>query len=104
MSGPFLAWLAAHEPDAVRAASAVLLPKDALRAALVPDAEPAVTDRSDASATLLWDVGADTWSAAAVTAAGVPAGLLPDVRPSAEVVESPAGGGDHHVAAGRGDA
>ena len=29
----------------------MLLPKDALRAALVPDAEIAVTDRSDASGT-----------------------------------------------------
>jgi xylulokinase len=86
MTGPLLAWLAVHEPQAVRSAAAVLLPKDALRAALVPDARPAVTDRSDASATLLWDVRTDTWSTAAVAAAGVPAGLLPEVRPSAEVV------------------
>ena len=40
----------------VARAAAVLLPKDALRAALLPGADPAVTDRSDASATLLWDV------------------------------------------------
>ena len=37
-------------------------------------APAAVTDRSDASATLLWDVVADGWSAAAVAAAGVPTG------------------------------
>jgi xylulokinase len=83
MTGPLLAWLAAHEPDVVACAAAVLLPKDALRAALLPG--PLLTDRSDASATLLWDVVADDWSAAAVAAAGAPAALLPAVRPSDEV-------------------
>lgn len=85
MTGPLLAWLATHEPEVVARAAAVLLPKDALRANLLPGADPRVTDRSDASATLLWDVVADGWSAAAVGASGVPAGLLPAVRPSAEV-------------------
>lgn len=85
MTGPLAAWLGVHEPELVARAAAVLLPKDALRAALVPDADPRVTDRSDASATLLWDVVADGWSAAAVGAAGVDPGLLPAVRPSAEV-------------------
>lgn len=92
MTGPVLAWLAAHEPGAVQRAAAVLLPKDALRAALVPGG-PLVTDRSDASATLLWDLAADTWSPAAVGAAGVPPELLPPVRPGAEVAgTTPAGG------------
>ena len=69
MTGPVLAWLARHEPELVERASAVLLPKDALRATLLPGVDPAVSDRSDASATLLWDVGADDWSPAAVAAA-----------------------------------
>lgn len=86
MTGPLLAWLARHEPATVAAAAAVLLPKDALRATLLPGTGPAVTDRSDASATLLWDVGTDDWSAAAVGAAGIDARLLPAVRPSEEVV------------------
>ncbi|HEX2075503.1 MAG TPA: FGGY family carbohydrate kinase [Geodermatophilus sp.] len=86
MTGPVLAWLAAHEPDLLVRAAAVLLPKDALRAALLPDADPRVTDRSDASATLLWDVVSDTWSAAAVGATGIPRDLLPAVRPSAETL------------------
>jgi xylulokinase len=85
MTGPLLAWLARHEPEVVGRAAALLLPKDALRTSLLPGAEP-VTDRSDASATLLWDVLADDWSAAAVGAAGVDPALLPAVRPSAEVV------------------
>ncbi|SDF40484.1 xylulokinase [Blastococcus aurantiacus] len=93
MTGPLLAWLAAHEPAAVARAAAVLLPKDALRVALVPGADVAVTDRSDASATLLWDVVADGWSPAATGAAGVPAELLPVVRGSAEVTGTTSIGG-----------
>jgi xylulokinase len=85
MTGPVLAWLARHEPRVLERASAVLLPKDALRAALLPGAETAVTDRSDASATLLWDVLADDWSRAAVGVAGLPPALLPDVRPGSDV-------------------
>jgi xylulokinase len=85
MTGPVLAWLAAHEPDVLARAAAVVLPKDALRAALLPDVDARVTDRSDASATLLWDVRTDDWSAAAVEATGAPPSLLPSVRPAAEV-------------------
>jgi xylulokinase len=83
MTGPMLAWLTRHEPELVDRAAAVLLPKDALRATLV---RGLVTDRSDASATLLWDVTADDWSAPAVAAAGVDPRLLPGVRPSDDVV------------------
>jgi xylulokinase len=85
MTGPMLAWLVRHEPEIVARAAAALLPKDALRATLLPGAEVAVTDRSDASATLLWDVAADRWSTPAVDAAGIPRELLPAVRPSTEV-------------------
>ncbi|MGY2077677.1 MULTISPECIES: FGGY family carbohydrate kinase [unclassified Blastococcus] len=85
MTGPVLAWLARHEREVLGRAAAVLLPKDALRAALVPGGSP-VTDRSDASGTLLWDVPADGWSSAATAAAGVPARLLPTVRPGTELV------------------
>ena len=104
MTGPMLAWLAVHEPAAVARAAAVLLPKDALRAALVPGVDVAVTDRSDASATLLWDVVADGWSPAATAAAGVPVELLPVVRGSAEVVgTTPIGHADVPVVVGGAD-
>lgn len=86
MTGPMLAWLARHRPELIAAAETVLLPKDALRAALLPDADPRVTDRSDASATLLWDVPADDWSGAAVAAAELPRRLLPSVCPADDVV------------------
>jgi xylulokinase len=104
MTGPMLAWLAVSQPDAVARAAAVLLPKDALRVALVPEAEVAVTDRSDASATLLWDVVADGWSPAAIGAAGVPAELLPVVRPGTDVVgTTPVGGAQVPVVVGGAD-
>ncbi|MCW2617064.1 MAG: xylB [Modestobacter sp.] len=86
MTGPLLAWLAVHRPELVARAATVLLPKDAVRATLVPGADPAVTDRSDASATLLWDVPGDRWSMAAADAAGIDPGLLPAVRPGDAVI------------------
>ncbi|MPQ99879.1 carbohydrate kinase [Modestobacter sp. I12A-02628] len=86
MTGPLTAWLAEHEPELLARAATVLLPKDALRATLVPGADQAVTDRSDASATLLWDVPADTWSAAALHLAGLGSDQVPTVRPGSDVV------------------
>ena len=86
MTGPLVAWLAAHEPELLSRSAAVLLPKDALRATLVPNADPLVTDRSDASATLLWDVPGDRWSVPAATAAELRVEQLPAVRPATEVV------------------
>ena len=86
MTGPLLAWLATHEPELLARAGTVVLPKDAVRAGLVPGSDPGVTDRSDASATLLWDVPGNRWSAAAIGAAGVRPELLPAVRPAGEVV------------------
>ncbi|SOD93452.1 FGGY family carbohydrate kinase [Blastococcus haudaquaticus] len=86
MTGPLLAWLTRHDPATVARASALLLPKDALRATLLPGADSAVTDRSDASATLLWDVVADGWSESAWSAAGAGRHLRPAVLPSDEVV------------------
>jgi xylulokinase len=86
MTGPLLAWLAEHQPELLARSATVLLPKDAVRATLVPGADPAVTDRSDASATLLWDVPAERWSPAAAAAAGVDPALLPAVLPGDTVV------------------
>ncbi|MGI8947472.1 MAG: FGGY family carbohydrate kinase [Ornithinimicrobium sp.] len=83
MAGPILAWLNEHEPEAIASADHALQPKDYLRCAL---AGPAVTDRSDASATLLWDVVADDWAHDVLEAVGVPADLLPPVEPSAAVI------------------
>lgn len=84
MTGPVLAWLSRHEPETVARAARVLLPKDWLRTRLVPGA--LVTDPSDASATLLWDLERDAWSPDVLTAAGIRPDLLPDVVASDEVV------------------
>jgi xylulokinase len=86
MTGPVAAWLTGHEPELVDRSAVLLLPKDHLRRGRLGG--PPVTDRSDASATLLWDLPADAWSAAAVRAAGIPDRLLPRVVGSAEVVAS----------------
>ncbi|WP_207782689.1 FGGY family carbohydrate kinase [Phytoactinopolyspora limicola] len=88
MTGPILAWLAEHHPDVVNRAAVALPVKDAVRASLLdePVAARAVTERSDASATLLWDLFDDTWASGVCAAVGVPARLLPAVAPSAEVV------------------
>ncbi|MCW6010465.1 xylulose kinase, partial [Micromonospora sp. CPCC 205371] len=95
MTGPIAAWLATHEPDTVARATHLLLPKDFLRLTI---AGPPVTERSDASATLLWDVVADGWSPAASDL--VPARLLPEVVSPSTVVGTD---GDAAVIAGCAD-
>ncbi|RCV47879.1 xylulokinase [Marinitenerispora sediminis] len=79
MTGPLLRWVAEHEPEAAAAARWALLPKDWLRLRLTGAAG---TEPSDASATLLWDVPADGWSAEAAAAVDLPERLLPPVLPS----------------------
>lgn len=88
MTGPMVAWLAANRPEVVDRAAVVVQPKDAVRHAILdrPAAPVPVGDRSDASATLLWDVAADRWSTEVAAAAGVPSRLLPDVVRSGAVV------------------
>lgn len=83
MYGPILGWLAEHEGPLVAQAQRALLPKDVLRAGLTG---AAVTDRSDASATLLWDVVEDSWARGVAARMGVPDRLLPDVVASDAVV------------------
>ncbi|HJU98554.1 MAG TPA: FGGY family carbohydrate kinase [Jiangellaceae bacterium] len=83
MAGPILSWLGEHEPRSLAATEVVMSPKDWLRAVLTSDR---TTERSDASATLLWDVVADTWSKEALQLAGVSVEQLPRVVSSDGVV------------------
>ena len=83
MAGPSLTWLSRHEPESLRRTATVLSPKDWLRSRLTGDR---ATERSDASATSLWDVVTDDWSPPAVAVAGVDHTHLPEVRGCAEVV------------------
>jgi xylulokinase len=87
MAGPILAWLREHEPWSMAATAAVLSPKDWLRGLLTSDpTNDPVTERSDASATLLWDVLSDAWSTEAIQLAGITDNMLPTVVPSDAVV------------------
>lgn len=74
-----LAWLSAHEPDVLRGATFALQPKDWLRAAL---GGSVLTEPSDASGTLLFDVAAGDWSSEAVAWTGIDGALLPAVAAS----------------------
>lgn len=109
MAGPILTWLTRNEPDSLKDAHRVVQPKDWLRMQLC-DAE-ALTDPSDASATLLYDVRRDDWSADICEAVGVDRDLLPGIYPSSSVAGSldPAVSerlnlGDIPVVVGSGDA
>lgn len=82
MAGPILLWLSRHEPDAYRRARWMLPPKDWLRLRLTGEA---ATDPTDASGTLLFDIGRDTWATEVARALGLRTDLLPPLRPSARI-------------------
>lgn len=84
-AGAILAWLNKYEPDVMGRAERVWFAKDWLRGQ-VAEREDAVTDRSDASASLLWDPVADEWLGDAVAVAGLTRSQLPEVVVSTEVV------------------
>ena len=108
MFGPILSWLAENEASVVARAAVALLPKDVVRVGLTGDP---CTDRSDASATLLWDVTQDGWALDVAARTGVPDRLLPTVVASEKVTGATSwlaktvGGGpdDVPVVAGGGD-
>jgi xylulokinase len=76
MAGPMLAWLAANEPTAWAATRWALQPKDWLRAQLTGRF---VTEPSDASATLLYNMADDCWDTDVATALGLDAAKLPPI-------------------------
>ncbi|HDR9504711.1 TPA: carbohydrate kinase, partial [Burkholderia cepacia] len=78
MAGPLLRWLAAHEPDALRAARWAVQPKDWLRIALGGEV---AADPSDACATALATPDG-AWDHALIDALGLPADRFASVQPS----------------------
>lgn len=100
MAGPMLAWVQRHEPRTIDRSTAALQPKDYLRARL---GGPLVTERSDASGTLLWDLPADTWAIDVVEDVGLPGRLLPAVVPADRVVGEARLPGHPALVAGAGD-
>jgi len=85
MPGPVLAWIRRNEPHVWSRLSSISTPKDWLRGELADStaqSPSASTDHSDASASLLYDVGARTWSHDVVHALGIPTGALAELKPS----------------------
>ncbi|WP_321922140.1 xylulokinase [Burkholderia sp. BCC1998] len=78
MAGPLLRWLAAHEPQALRAARWAVQPKDWLRVALGGEV---VADPSDACATALATPDG-AWDTALIESLGLPADRFAPVRAS----------------------
>jgi xylulokinase len=103
-TAPKLLWLRRNEPDAYARIARVMLPKDYVRLRLT--GEWAI-DASDASGTLLLDVGRRAWSGEVLDALELPAAWLPPVLESPETAG--AVGASHtllqgtSVAAGAGD-
>lgn len=91
-TAPKLLWLRRHEPDVWDRIATVLLPKDYVRLRLSGEK---VMDVSDASGTLLFDVGERRWSQEVCDALEVPLGWLPEVRESVAA----AGAGDQAAGA-----
>jgi xylulokinase len=79
MAGPLLCWLEQHEPSAYQAACRALQPKDWLRLCLTG---AVAADPSDASATLLYDLPADSWADDVIAALGLQRDLFPPLLPS----------------------
>jgi xylulokinase len=119
-TAPKLLWMREHEPELFARIRRVMLPKDYVRFRLTGEF---ATDVSDASGTLLLDVGARTWSPELCSALGIDPEWLPPVLESAEVSgttrpgltttdnaavgntgnEDPAPGGTHAAGTARGD-
>jgi len=78
-TAPKLLWLRRHEPDAYARIERVVLPKDYVRLRLT--GEWAI-DASDASGTLLLDVGRRAWCEEVLDALDLPAAWLPPVLES----------------------
>jgi xylulokinase len=83
-SAPKILWLSRHEPDVMKRTRRILLTKDYVRLCLTGDA---ISDRADASATLLMDTRAGVWSPRLAEACGITVDVLP------RLVESGAIGG-----------
>ena len=97
-TAPKLLWLREHEPDVYARIAHVLLPKDYVRFRLTGELAMDVTD---ASGTLLLDVGARRWSREVLDALEIEPAWLPPLLESPEVAGTTGAG--VAVAAGAGD-
>jgi xylulokinase len=79
MAGPMLAWLHENEADVMARAAWALQAKDWVRLLLTGEA---LGEPTDASATLLWDVPADSWAVDVAESTGIDPRLLPPLTAS----------------------
>ncbi|HBX82785.1 MAG TPA: hypothetical protein DEH05_17125 [Propionibacteriaceae bacterium] len=77
-----LRWLAAHEPETLRRAARLAVPKDDVRQRL---GAGWATEPSDASAMNLMDTRTDSWSAPLIAATGASLGLFAPIVASAAI-------------------
>jgi len=77
-----LLWLKENEPATIRSARHFLLPKDYIRFKLTGEL---FTDVSDASSTLLFDIGRRRWSEEMIDILGLPLQILPEALESMEI-------------------
>lgn len=80
MAGPMLCWLAQHEAENYQATCSVLQPKDWIRLRLTGQIG---AERSDASATLLYDILADRWADDVIETLGLRPEIFPSILTSA---------------------
>ena len=81
INGGALSWLARHQPQVLDRTAWVISLKDYVVARLTGEV---LTDVTNASFTLLFDVARRTWSDDLMAAAGVRGGLLPVAREASE--------------------
>jgi len=84
-TGTKLAWLREHDPRAwagVRSGQVAIGTVDSYLVARMTNGRTHITDASNASRTLLYDVRQGTWSDELCELMGVPLGALPDVVPN----------------------
>jgi len=83
--GPTLLWIKKNEPSVFDRIFKALLPKDYVKFKLTGSIN---TDFSDASATLLFDVGRGVWSDYIISHLSLPPDIFPEVLGSADVAGS----------------
>ncbi|HYJ78468.1 MAG TPA: glycerol kinase GlpK, partial [Longimicrobiaceae bacterium] len=104
-----LAWLLDHVPGARRRAEAGELAAGTIDTWLVwklTGGRLHLTDRTNASRTLLYSLDDDAWDPALLDLFGIPAAVLPQIRPSSEVygpTDGAAAGGEAPIAGIAGD-
>jgi glycerol kinase len=83
-TGTKLAWLAESDPawDGVESGDVAIGTVDSYLVARLTAGDSHVTDPSNASRTLLYDIAAGSWSEELCELLGVPVSALPEVRPS----------------------